>query len=751
MDRGSASAPVDLSKTTTTTTTTTSTLATAAPSPRSLKRTRDSLRHDSPTTTTTTTLASSFVKPKHESTTTTPAATPTFMAPSTIATQPRTVERVVFNGYEILCSFPSPVPIESDHHHHLMTTAATSSSTRVTPSTATTTKRRSSREQQRAAATATATAAVVNDGTNDLDNVTAGNSTDLTPLSLMSDSETEQSSASRQVNVAQAATKALTMLDRDRIMSASPELQDTTAMTNITEQSPTVAGNELVPSLPGSFPSEPTVEKPTTKPLTTAVDSTPQTSFVVAVPSVHNSNSLQKKKTIRGQGGRFVSNSSKPRQQQHKSLTMNGNNRTTHHQRELTRLQQESERLVMGRNTTSTTLSSSLNQLDGNNVAAHTTTTTAKSVKSLFVCEHCFKYMLDSTSWNSHRNECQFNHPPGKKVYENANQTIYEVDGAVEKVEGFLFYIVTNKSFSKDSPVAYFSKEKNSYDDYNLACIVTFPPYRQQGWATLLIEFSYELSNRFSDTPGTPERPLSDLGLKGYLNVWTSILVRFFREVFKTGESLIDSTTSNKPNMKRLFDTFEQDDNEFDENSNLKQNEMKPLTRMNTKLSLRRNSQGQAMSLVVASTTSNGSPHHQQQTTNIKTRFHSPSHSIDYLQNDEQTQPDDETKRFEWKTTLEQISLNVNLRSEDVAFTLIQSGLASLRIKTNPIPKKLNEFNFEKNETIQTHPHHHQQQEEETKEFESFELVITPDLIEKVANQKKIKSKPMLVKDKVLL
>lgn len=34
------------------------------------------------------------------------------------------------------------------------------------------------------------------------------------------------------------------------------------------------------------------------------------------------------------------------------------------------------------------------------------------------------------------------------------------------------------------------AQEKVSYDDNNLACIVVFPPFRQKGWATLLIEFS---------------------------------------------------------------------------------------------------------------------------------------------------------------------------------------------------------------------------------------------------------------------
>jgi MOZ/SAS family len=83
-----------------------------------------------------------------------------------------------------------------------------------------------------------------------------------------------------------------------------------------------------------------------------------------------------------------------------------------------------------------------------------------------------------------------------------------------------------------------------SYDDYNLACIVTFPPFQKKGYGTLMIEFSenrcsplneshvltlhdagYYLSalNKFQ---GTPERPLSDLGLKGYLSFWASVVLR---------------------------------------------------------------------------------------------------------------------------------------------------------------------------------------------------------------------------------
>ncbi|KAF8627298.1 hypothetical protein AX17_006343 [Amanita inopinata Kibby_2008] len=193
---------------------------------------------------------------------------------------------------------------------------------------------------------------------------------------------------------------------------------------------------------------------------------------------------------------------------------------------------------------------------------------------TLWVCDMCFKYMADGLTWEMHKRQCTLKHPPGRKVYQRGAHTIWEVDGAKEKLycqnlslfgklfidvktlffdcDNFLFYILTDATSQADHMIGFFSKEKYSFDNYNLACIITLPPYQRQGYGMLMIEFSYELSRRAGKV-GTPERPLSDLGLRSYLAYWVSTLVRFFRRVLSAlpldGPNQTVTTRGNFPDI----------------------------------------------------------------------------------------------------------------------------------------------------------------------------------------------------------
>ena len=74
--------------------------------------------------------------------------------------------------------------------------------------------------------------------------------------------------------------------------------------------------------------------------------------------------------------------------------------------------------------------------------------------------------------------------------------------------------------------VGFFSKEKMSWDNNNLACILIFPPWQRKGLGSLLMGVSYEISRR-EGVLGGPEKPISDLGKKGYKRFWGGEIARW--------------------------------------------------------------------------------------------------------------------------------------------------------------------------------------------------------------------------------
>lgn len=64
-----------------------------------------------------------------------------------------------------------------------------------------------------------------------------------------------------------------------------------------------------------------------------------------------------------------------------------------------------------------------------------------------------------------------------------------------------------------------------SWDNNNVACILIFPPWQRRGLGQILIAASYELGKR-EGRFGGPERPLSAMGMKGYLWFWSGEVAR---------------------------------------------------------------------------------------------------------------------------------------------------------------------------------------------------------------------------------
>ncbi|KFY99759.1 hypothetical protein V500_01287 [Pseudogymnoascus sp. VKM F-4518 (FW-2643)] len=179
-------------------------------------------------------------------------------------------------------------------------------------------------------------------------------------------------------------------------------------------------------------------------------------------------------------------------------------------------------------------------------------------LERLYVCKHCFKYSKELMGWVGHGKACERRRGgaapmvPGRKIYSHGNSgwSVWEVDGEVDSlycqnlclfaklfldnksvffdVTGFIYLLLvhTNPTTDEEQVIGFFSKEKMSWDNNNLACILVFPPWQHKGLGSLLIAVSYEISRR-EKIIGGPEKPISDLGKMSYIKYWSGEVARY--------------------------------------------------------------------------------------------------------------------------------------------------------------------------------------------------------------------------------
>lgn len=291
----------------------------------------------------------------------------------------------------------------------------------------------------------------------------------------------------------------------------------------------------------------------------------------------------------------------------------------------------------------------------------------------------------------------------------------------------------------------------------------------------------YELSRRYSATPGTPERPLSELGQRGYLAYWISLLVRYFRAVFALRDRppLIDEVISApagrvsvSPAKNSQAEDHANDGNDDDEEAERVERERKKRLRRSKGWDGELPSGGN----LLAKSPAKAFTLRPLLSSVAEAHAASPngggggegSSSVEVVGGEEV---------FSFATGLDELAHAVNMRPDDVAYALVESGLARWRSGGMAAADQLQAENEleangvavvddgdikmeEDGAAAKTQPRTvsstvtstpppppsvaGRPQLQEVNTEQELELVITPELVEEVARQKGVKPMPML-------
>lgn len=196
----------------------------------------------------------------------------------------------------------------------------------------------------------------------------------------------------------------------------------------------------------------------------------------------------------------------------------------------------------------------------------------------IYICEFTLAFFGSRKQFERFRMKSTLRHPPGNEIYRDDHVSFFEIDGRKQRtwcrnlcllsklfldhktlyydVDPFLFYCMTRRDEMGHHLVGYFSKEKESAEGYNVACILTLPQYQRHGYGRVLIDFSYNLSKKEGKL-GSPEKPLSDLGLLSYRAYWADTIVELLIESGKAETTIEDISTTTSMTTTDILHTLQ--------------------------------------------------------------------------------------------------------------------------------------------------------------------------------------------------